>query len=209
VHAPHTTLDPRPRLVPDDELSPEGFGQRGKRAVVGCRPEAAAAEDVGDVVVGKLVVDLLDDLLGPVPDGGDPLDRVAEDSQALGQPVRVGVERETADDSSPIATIADDPPLGTILDEWVPRATWRIRGDVRGGFPYFLIRRAPGAGARGRVTNRDTMGGRVRRGGRRPDLGNGRAARRDRNGAGRNGRGQLVERDRGAGPIRHHMRGLG
>src|SRR5205085_1258864 len=98
MHPFHTALDPCAGLFPDDERTAERLGQGGKGAVVRRRSEAAAAEDVGELWVRKLAPDLLDDLGRPITNACDALQRVAEQSQSLGEPVRVGVEGEPADE---------------------------------------------------------------------------------------------------------------
>jgi hypothetical protein len=97
VHPLHPSLDPGAGLLPHDELAVERVSQRREGAVVGGGSQAAGEKEVGHLVVEQLAPDLVDDLLWPVADGRDSLHRKTQSPQALGKPVRVGVEGEPAD----------------------------------------------------------------------------------------------------------------
>ena len=56
VHPPHAALDFGSGLFPDHQLATEGPGNGCERAVVRCRPEASADENVGDLGVGQLAL---------------------------------------------------------------------------------------------------------------------------------------------------------
>ena len=89
-------LDADSRLLPDDQLAPKSLGKSREGAVIRSRAEAPAAEHFGDLRVGELAPDLVDDLAGTISDHGDALDRVAQQAEPLREPVRVGVQREPA-----------------------------------------------------------------------------------------------------------------
>ena len=91
MHPLHAALDAGASLLPDHQPLVERIRQSGEGAVVWCRAEPAAQENVGHLGVAQLAVHLVDDLRRPVADLRDALDGIAHDAQPLGDPVRIGV----------------------------------------------------------------------------------------------------------------------
>ena len=97
VHQPHAALDTLKHRLPRHKVPPERRRDGFERTVVRRRSQTPTAEDVLDLLIGKVGSEVVDDVFLAVPDHGDALEGEAEAAQPLGQPVGVGVQGEAGE----------------------------------------------------------------------------------------------------------------